>query len=405
MASRYRIYPTPDQTTVFAQHAGDARFVWNLALEQFNLYDRRWPTRRLGLAEVASQLKEVREDGFLANGSSSVQQQALRDFQQACKNFWIGSHRKPTWRKKGKGEGFCIRDVRIKHLSKKWAAVHVPKCGYVRFRLSRPLPDKYGMGRVTLDSAGRWHVAFSAPQPPVAREASGKSVGLDLGIAQSITTSEGEIFNAPEPSPREAARRLRLQRRLTRQVKGSRRREATKHKLAGLHTRQSDRIRDWREKVSTELVCRFDVIALEDLRVANMLRSAKGTPQAPGKGVAAKRGLSRSISAQGWSALTLRIEQKAESSGVTCIKVSPINTSRKCSACGHTAKENRKSQAVFCCAACGHSEQADANAAKNILAAGLAVIGRGGSVRPLVAPATSGRPGEASTPEVAKWAA
>ncbi len=405
MSSRYRIYPSPDQAALFAQHAGDARFIWNLALEQFNAYDRRWPTRRLGFAEVASQLKDVREDGFLANGSSSVQQQALRDFQQACKNFWKGSHRRPTWRKKGSGEGFCIRDVRVRNLSKKWAAVHVPKCGYVRFRLSRPLPKDFGMGRITLDSAGRWHVAFSAPQPSIARQASGKSIGLDLGITQSITTSEGEVFHAPAPSVRESRRRLRLERKFARQIKGSKRREATKHKLARLHTRQSDRIKDWREKVSTELVRQFDVIVLEDLQVANMLRSAKGTLEERGSNVAAKSGLNRSISAQGWSALALRIEQKSESSAVACIKASAINTSRKCSACGHTARENRKSQAVFCCATCGHSEHADVNAAKNILAAGLAVIGRGGSIRPLVAHATGGRPGEASTPEVAQWAA
>lgn len=398
MANRYRIYPTTDQAEVFTRHASDARCVWNLALEQFNLYDRRVAGQSTpSFAEVSRQLKDLRADSFLAEGSSSIQQAALRDFQQSAKNWWRGSHRRPTWRKRGRHEGFCIRDVRIRKLSKKWASVHVPKCGYVRFRLSRKLPEKHGMARVTKDAAGRWHVSFSAPQPPVPRASSRQSIGLDLGIAQSITMSDGEVFNAPEPRASQSRRRLRLERKLARQIKGSNRREATKAKLARLHVRQSDRLKDWREKASTELVRSYDVIVLEDLRVKNMLRSAKGTVEAPGENVAAKSGLSRAISAQGWSALTLRIEQKAAASGVACIKVSPINTSRTCGVCGHTAKENRKSQAIFSCIECGHVDHADTNAAKNILAAGLAVIGRGGSVRPPAPVVASGRPVEAST--------
>lgn len=406
MAARYRIYPTPDQSEIFSRHASDVRCIWNLALEQFNLYDRRVAARRApSLAEVSRQLKDLRTDSFLAEGASSIQQAALRDFQQSCKNWWGGSHHRPTWRKRGKHEGFCIRDVRIRKFSTKWAAVHVPKCGYVRFRLSRELPEKYGMGRVTLDSAGRWHVSFSAPQPRIPRASSGRSIGLDLGIAQSVTTSSGEVFAAPLPPTGEMKRRLGLERKLARQVKGSNRREATKAKLARLYARQSDRIKDWREKVSTELVRGYDVIVLEDLKVRNMLRSAKGTVEEPGSNVAAKSGLNRAISAQGWSALALRIEQKAEASEVTCIRVSPINTSRKCGVCGHTSKENRKNQAVFSCIACGHIDHADTNAAKNILAAGLAVIGRGGSVRPLAPVVASGGPDEASTPEASLCAA
>jgi IS605 OrfB family transposase len=402
MASRYRIYPTTEQAEVFTRHASDTRCVWNLALEQFNLYDRRVAGRSApSFAEVSRQLKDLRAGSFLADGSSSVQKEALRDFQQSAKNWWRGSHHRPTWRKRGQHEGFCIRDVRVKKLSKKWASVHVPKCGYVRFRLSRELPDDHGMGRVTKDPSGRWHVAFSAPQPQVVREPSGQTIGIDLGIARSVTASDGKVFNAPVPTKDESKRRLRLERKLARQVKGSNRREATKAKLARLHARQSDRLKDWREKVSTELVRTYDVIVLEDLRVANLLRSAKGTVEAPGKNVAAKSGLNRSISAQGWSALSLRIEQKAKVSGVTCSKVSPINTSRKCGVCGHTTAENRKSQAVFSCSKCGHVDHADTNAAKNILAAGLAVIGRGGNVRPLAPFVASGRPAETSTPKAA----
>lgn len=398
MAARYRLYPKSDQAEVLTRHCADTRFVWNLALEQFNQFDKRVVGRQSpNFAEVARQLKDARGESFLSEGSSSIQQQALRGFQNSAGNWFKGTHRRPRFHKRGVHESFCIRDVRIKRLSGKWAAVHVPKCGYVRFRLSRHLPPEFGMGRVTLDSAGRWHVAFSAPQPAVECAATGASVGIDLGIAATITTSDGDQIAVPQPSRRECQRRLRLERKLARQVRGSNRRATTKLKLAKVRARQTDRIKDWREKTSTQLIRDFDLIVFEDLKTKNMMRSAKGSIEAPGKNVRAKAGLNRQIAAQGWAALVLRTEQKAAASGASVVRVSPINASRRCGVCGFTTAENRKSQAVFNCQECGHIEHADINAAKNILAAGLAVSGRGGEIRPPVTSVFGGAPGEAST--------
>lgn len=401
MAARYRLYPNDLQESVCRVHCSQARLLWNLALEQFNQFDRRWPTRRVSFLEQRRQLKDLRAESFLADGSSSVQQVALHDFEQACKNWWNGSHRRPTWRKKGLNESFCVRDVRIRKLSKKWAAVHVPKCGYVRFRLSRELPEKFGMGRVTLDSSGRWHVAFSAPQPAIERSATGKEIGLDLGVAVSVATSDGLLLDAPQPREPECKRKLRLERKLARQVKGSNRRAQTKLALAKLAARQADRLKDWREKVTTQLVIENDLIAIEDLRVKNMMGSAKGSIEAPGKNVAAKAGLNREIAHQGWSTFALRLKQKAAAAGVELVRVRARNTSRRCNNCSHVEEGNRKNQ-VFACRACGHQDHADVNAAKNILADGLLATGheatgRGGSVRPIGPLVPIGGPGEAST--------
>ena len=148
MAHRYRLYPTPEQEEVLTRHCNDTRFIWNLALEQFNHFDRRVAGQRPpSFAERGRQLPEIRRGTWLAEGSSSVQKEALsvqkealRDFERACVSWWRGSHRRPTWRKAGRREGFCIRDVTIRKLSGRWATVQVPKCGAVRFRLSRPLP-------------------------------------------------------------------------------------------------------------------------------------------------------------------------------------------------------------------------------------------------------------------------
>ncbi|MDA8356228.1 MAG: transposase, partial [Actinomycetota bacterium] len=319
------------------------------------------------------------KDSWLADGSSSVQQQALRDFDQALKNFWAGSHRRPRWRRRGVDEGFCVRDVSVVKLNRRWATIHVPKCGPVRFALSRPLPATYGMARVTQDRAGRWHVSFAALQPTVEREPTGHAVGVDLGVVATITTSAGEQSHVGGLRPGEAQRLRRLQRRLARQKKGSRRRERTKRSVARLKAREADRRKDFVEKASTDMVRRYDVVCVEDLAVKNMVRSARGTIDQPGTNVAQKRGLNRSISAQGWSMFRRRLEDKAATCGVVVVAVDPKHTSQRCAACGHSAPENRESQAVFRCRACEHEDNADINAAKNILAAGLAVAARGGT--------------------------
>ncbi len=394
MAFRYRLYPTPSQMIGCRRHCGDARFVWNLALEQFNFWR---PGRRAspGSTERFRQLAEARRGSWLGEGSSSVQQQALRDFDRALASWKAGTHRRPTRRKKGVREGFCVRDVRVRRISRKWAQVQVPKVGWVRFRFTRPLGE-HGMARVTLDRSGRWHVAFSAPQPGL-RRVGGSAVGVDLGVVHTVTTSDARHFEIPAFHPSEEARLLRLERRKARQRIGSNRWARTKHSIAAIHARAADRRRDWVEKTSTALVVRHDLVAFEDLPVKSMIRSARGSREQNGRNVRAKAGLNRRIAVSCWSALVRRTGQKAEASERCVVAlVNPRHTSQRCSACGHVDPGNRPTQAVFRCLACGDCENADINAAKNILAAGLAVAARGG--RPEV-----GAPGEARTtrPEAA----
>ena len=137
------------------------------------------------------------------------------------------------------------------------------------------------------------------------------------------------------------------------------------------------------EKTTTELVRSYDLIVIEDLKVKNMSRSSKGTRENPGKNVAQKRGLNRSIRSQAWALLRKRLKDKAANatSPVVVIPINPKFTSQTCPQCEHVAEDNRKSQAVFSCINCGHTTNADINAAKNILAAGLAVTGRRGTLQ------------------------
>jgi transposase/REP element-mobilizing transposase RayT len=379
VAHRYRLVPDAHQVAMLGRHCSDARYVWNLALEQANCYRPGRPTP--GRAERDRQLAEARRGSWLGEGSSSVQQQALRDFDRALRNWWGGTHRRPTWRKAGIHEGFCVRDVTVERLNRTWATIWVPKLGPVRFRLSRALPASYGMARVSMDRSGRWHVAFSASQPVFFREATARVVGLDAGVVATLADSEGVLHHVPGLRPGEAQRLRRSQRRLARQKKGSKRRARTKTAVATLRAKEADRRRDWIEQTTTGLVRSYDLIAVEDLAVSSMLRSARGSVESPGTNVAAKRGLNRAISAQGWAMIRRRLQDKAATCAVVVVAVDPCGTSQRCAACGHTSPENRESHAVFRCRACGHRANADVNAAVNILAAGLAVAARGGTSR------------------------
>jgi IS605 OrfB family transposase len=354
--------------------------VWNLALEQANWYRPEWgPTP--GYVAQSAQLTEARAaNGWLAAGSFTVQQQALRDFAQAMKNWWAGTHGRPTWRKKGRHEGFRIVAVKAEHLrrlNRRGAEVFVPKVGWVRFRLTRPLPTEAKSYRVTLDRTGRWHVAFALKPEPIERRPTGAMIGIDRGVTNTLATSDGHLLHAPVLTPTERARLVRLQRRLARRKQGSRRRERARRAVARLRTRDADRAKDWIEKTTTSLVRDYDLVAIEDLRVKAMTRSARGTIEAPGHNVAAKSALNREILGRRWGLFARRLCEKATLAGVVVVKVNPVNTSRRCHACGHVAAENRKNQAVFGCVACGHVANADVNAAMNILAAGRAVTAHG----------------------------
>jgi putative transposase len=374
--SRYRLLPSPAQEAVLRDHCAEARYVWNLACEQQSWWRPGRPGAP-GYLEQCRQLTAARKEyDWLGAGSQMVQQQALRDFAWAMANFFAGTHGKPSWRKAGRDEGFRIVAVKpghVRRLSRKTGEVWVPKAGWVRFRWSRTVPAARSY-RVTRDRANRWHVAFAAIPAPIPAPGTGGVVGVDRGVAVSAALSTGKLLDVPRLSPGRARRLRHLQRRLARARRGSHRRARVKVAIARLRAREADARKDWAEQASTDLARRFDLIRVEDLRIKNMTRSAKGTLAGPGRNVRAKSGLNREILASGWGLLARRLQDKAPG---RVEKINPAYTSQRCSACGHVDPKSRKSQAVFRCTACGFACHADVNAARN-LAAGYAVIARGG---------------------------
>jgi transposase len=248
--SRYRLAPTATQEAALLEHCTHARYVWNLAVEQH----AHWRPSRAsapGFTEQCRQLTQAREAyGWLAAGSIIVQQQALRDFAQAMANLLGGTHRRPTWRKQGRHEGFRIVAVRPEHVrqrNRRWSEVHIPKIGWVRLRRSRDVPEARSY-RVRRDRAGRWQVAFAVKPEPVDPPGTGKVVGVDRGVAVSAALSTGELLRCPALRPAERARLLRLQRRLAGAQRGSNRRKRLRAAIARVKARQADRRKDWTEK-------------------------------------------------------------------------------------------------------------------------------------------------------------
>jgi putative transposase len=379
--SRYRLLPTPAQEALLRDHCAHARYVWNLAVEQH----AHWRPGRASAPDYLEQCRQLTQARakypWLAAGSQTVQQQALRDFAVAMAAFFDPANpaRRPTWRKAGRDEGFRVvgkrgRQWDVRRVSRHVGEVRVPKAGWLRFRWSRPVPPGVKSYRVTRDRAERWHIAFAAIPEPVPPPGNGQIAGVDRGVAVSAAVSTGELLHAPGLTTREHARLRRLERKLARARRGSGRRKRVKATLARLKAREVDRRRDWAEKTSTRLAREFDLIRVEKLNIKNLTRSARGTAAEPGRNVRAKSGLNRGIMRSGWGLLVRRLQDKAPG---RVEKVSPAYTSQRCSACGHVAAESRKSQALFACVACGFACNADVNAARNI-AAGHAVTARGG---------------------------
>ena len=233
--SRYRLNPAPAQEAVLRDHCGHARYTWNLAVEQHS----HWHPGRTsapGYLEQCRQLTAARaEHPWLAAGSQTVQQQALRDFTQAMAAFYDPANpaRRPSWRKAGRNEGFRIvgrgPQWDVRRLSRHVGEIWVPKAGWVRFRWSRPVPPDARSYRVTMDRAGRWQVAFAVIPAPVPAPGNGQRVGIDRGVAVSAALSTGQLLHCPALTVRERARRRRLQRKLARAQRGSNRRGRVRH--------------------------------------------------------------------------------------------------------------------------------------------------------------------------------
>ncbi|MEV7010466.1 RNA-guided endonuclease TnpB family protein [Streptosporangium sp. NPDC051022] len=359
-AYKYRFHPTPGQALELARTFGCVRLVYNKALEE-RTRAYRLEGRRVSYAESSAALTAWKRGGdhaFLAEVSSVPLQQALRHLQAAFANFFAKRARYPVFKSRKRSRAsaeytrsaFRWRDGRLT-LAKMDEPLDIV--------WSRPLPQGAEPSTVTVsrDAAGRWFVSLLveeaiSPLPPV--EA---AVGVDAGITALATLSTGEKVVNPRHERADRRKLAKAQRALARKTKGSANRAKARLKVARVHARIADRRRDHLHQVTTRLVRENQTVMIEDLAVANLVRN---------------RGLARAISDASWRELRRMLEYKAAWYGRELLVADRwFPSSKLCSACGALQGKMPLGVREWVCA-CGAVHDRDVNAARNILAAGLA---------------------------------
>ncbi|WP_152065457.1 RNA-guided endonuclease InsQ/TnpB family protein [Escherichia coli] len=379
-AFKFQLRPGGQQECEMRRFAGACRFVFNRALARQN-ENHEAGNKYIPYGKMASWLvewKNATETQWLKDSPSQPLQQSLKDLERAYKNFFRKRAAFPRFKKRGQNDAF--RYPQGVKLDQENSRIFLPKLGWMRYRNSRQVTGV--VKNVTVSqSCGKWYISIqtesevSTPAHP-----SASMVGLDAGVAKLATLSDGTVFEPVNSFQKNQKTLARLQRQLSRKVKFSNNWQKQKRKIQRLHSCIANIRRDYLHKVTTAAM-----IVIEDLKVSNMSKSAAGTVSQPGRNVRAKSGLNRSILDQGWYEMRRQLEYKQLWRGGQVLAVPPAYTSQRCACCGHTAKENRLSQSKFRCQVCGYTANADVNGARNILAAGHAVLACGEMVQ-------SGRP-------------
>ncbi|EEW0868332.1 IS200/IS605 family element transposase accessory protein TnpB [Escherichia coli] len=384
-AFKFQLRPGGQQEREMRRFAGACRFVFNRALARQN-ENHEVGNKYIPYGKMASWLvewKNATETQWLKDAQSQPLQQSLKDLERAYKNFFRKRAAFPRFKKRGQNDVF--RYPQGVKLDQENCRIFLPKLGWMRYRNSRQVTGV--VKNVTVSqSCGKWYISIqteSEVSTPVHPSAS--MVGLDAGVAKLATLSDGTVFEPVNSFQKNQKKLARLQRQLSRKVKFSNNWQKQKRKIQRLHSCIANIRRDYLHKVTTTVSKNHAMIVIEDLKVSNMSKSAAGTVSQPGRNVRAKSGLNRSILDQGWYEMRRQLEYKQLWRGGQVLAVPPAYTSQRCACCGHTAKENRLSQSKFRCQVCGYTANADVNGARNILAAGHAVLACGEMVQ-------SGRP-------------
>ena len=383
-AYTFRLRPTARQHVALGQCLASHRELYNAALQE-----RRdaWRLRGVGISygDQSAQLKAIREARpDMAAWSFSSQQATLRRLNRAFVSFFRRA-------KAGATPGYPRFKSEQRFSSVEWPKdgdgcrwqpetrrMYLKGIGHVKVTVHRQVQGTVKTIHVRREGR-RWMLVLSCDQVPARPLApTHATVGVDLGIASFVVTSDGTHVPNPRCGRVAAARLAAAQQVLARKQRGSNNRRRARETVAARCRKIANQRRDFHHHAARALVARYDLLVIEDLKIRNMVRrpAPRPDPDQPGRFLpnraAAKTGVHRSIHDAGWAQFVSILRAKAEEAGRVVIDVDARHTSDRCEACGHTAKENRASQAVFSCRGCGHTVDADEHAARNILRAGLA---------------------------------
>jgi putative transposase len=371
-AYKFQIEPNGEQQRDMRRIAGSCRYVWNkaLALQIANHAAGERFINHFTMCKWLPGWKKEPDTLWLKETPSQLFQVVLKDLARAYKNFFEKRADFPAFKKKSAGSSFCFpQGFEIDEANSR---IRLPKLGWLRYRKSRGI---VGLAKnITVSCAnGKWYASIQTERE-VAQpmHPSTSVVGLDAGITLFATLSDGTMYEPVNALRTSAVKMAKYQRRMSRKVKFSSNWKKAKARITRLHQRVAHTRNDFLHKTSNAISKNHAMVVIEDLKVTNMSKSASGTTEAPGRSVKAKSGLNKSILDQGWGEFRRQLEYKQAWLGGEVLAINPRNTSRTCPACGHVSAENRKTQAQFECVECGYAENADLNAAINILRAGHA---------------------------------
>ena len=375
---KYKLKLSKLQSQRLEQWLGVTRLVYNTALSvKIDAYQKLGKT--VTRFDLQKELPEIKKefDWIKDVNSQSLQCVLKRSPGDPVDNTYQSFFRGggfPKFAKKSKWKSIEFPQNVVVESNKIW----LPKLGYVNYHKSRDLSGIIRSTIVTKEIDG-WYIGLSCGCERNVLVSSDNqrgrpAVGIDVGVAHFFVTSDGQLEENSQWL-NTYTRELRLaQRSVARKKKGSANRCKAVHKLRQLHSKINHCRKNKLHELSTELVLSNDLIAVENLKLKNMTKSAKGTIDSPGKNVAQKSGLNKSMLDLGIGMFFNMIEYKAEYYGRDFVKVDPKYTSQTCHKCNHRSKENRKTQSQFVCVKCGHTANADYNAAANILQAGRTVL-------------------------------
>ena len=382
-AYKFELMPNGAQQRDMRRFSGACRFVFNkaLALQKANTQAGE---KFIGYVAMAKRLTDWRNGSdtpWLKDAPCHPLQHALKDLERAYKNFFAKRADFPRFKRKGSGESFRYPDAKQFKLDAANGRIFLPKLGWMRLRLSRPVLGTVKNVTVRL-RAGKWFVSIQTErevEQPIPQATS--AIGIDMGIARFATFSDGDFLEPLNSFKRHQVRLARYQRRMARKTKFSSNWKKAKVKVQKIHARIANCRNDFLHKASTAISQNHALVCIEDLQVKNMSKSAKGSNDKPGKNVKAKSGLNRSIMDQGWHEFRRQLTYKLEWSGGMLVAVPPHHTSQTCPHCGHISPDNRRTQAEFLCVQCGYRNHADVVGAMNNLERGLRLLACGEDVR------------------------
>jgi putative transposase len=378
-AYQYRIYPTDEQKKNLAQTFGCARFVYNWALRlRSDAYYQE--QKRLSYGDTSAlltQLKGQPEYAWLNEVASVPLRQSLRHLDRAFRNFFAGRTSYPAFKKRHGPQAASYVGTAFKWDGRQLtlAKMDVP----LDIVWSRPLPKGCTPTTVTItkDTANRYFVSILVEEDIKPLAVVNRQIGLDLGLKSMVMLSTGEQVGNPKYFAKDEKKLARAQRRLAKKQKGSKNRAKARLSVARLHAKIADRRRDYQHKLSTRIIRENQTICIESLQVKHMVKN---------------HALAKAISDVGWGEFVRQLEYKAAWYGRMLVKIDKwYPSSKRCSHCGHVLASLDLSTRFWLCPQCHSFHDRDINAAKNVLAAGLAVSACGEAVRPGRAGARSGR--------------